>query len=69
MPTATDNAPDIVFDELDIIWGVEAIAKAIGRSQRQTFWILEKKLIPARKVGRLWAVSRRGLRAHFEKAA
>jgi hypothetical protein len=68
MPT-TDNAPDIAFDELDIIWGVEAIAKAISRSQRQTFWILEKKLIPARKVGRLWAVSRRGLRAYFEKAA
>jgi hypothetical protein len=54
------------MDELDLIWGCEGIAKAIGKSARATFHILEQNQIPAKKVGRQWVASRRKLREHFE---
>jgi hypothetical protein len=61
-------APQIV-DEIDVIWGVEAIARTIGRTQHQTYWQLEQGHLPARKIGRIWAASKRALRSHFEKVA
>lgn len=45
----------------DILWGADAIAKAINRSRRETFYLLEKKAIPARKVGGRYAASRQAL--------
>lgn len=55
---------------LDLIWEVSAIAKVIGRTRRQTFGMLEKGLLPARKVGGRW-VAERGklLRFFMEDAA
>lgn len=53
-------------EPLDLIWGAEAIGKAIGLSPRQAFHLLEKGELPARKSGGKWVASRRRLREHFE---
>jgi len=45
--------------EADILWGADEIGPAIGRSRRQTFHLLERGHLPARKVGGRW-VARRG---------
>jgi hypothetical protein len=48
----------------DLCWGASAIAETINRSVRQTFWLLENGLLPAKKVGRVWCASRARLIAH-----
>jgi hypothetical protein len=48
-------------DAPDILWGAEAIGKAIGRPPRATFHLLESGAIPGRKVGSKWVASRRKL--------
>jgi hypothetical protein len=48
----------------DIIWGATEIAKVISRSERSTFYLLERGTLPARKVGRLWSASRATLLAY-----
>jgi hypothetical protein len=47
----------------DLIWGAAAIGAEIGVDERKAFYLLARRFIPARKVGRLWAASRRELRA------
>ncbi|MER8872752.1 DNA-binding protein [Mesorhizobium sp. M0814] len=42
----------------DLLWGADASAKAIGRSERATFHLLEKGEIPAKKVGGRWVANR-----------
>lgn len=51
--------------ELDIIWGATAIAKAINRTRRQTFYMLDNGELPARKVGGRWCASRAALVKFF----
>jgi hypothetical protein len=36
------------------IWGAEAIAEVLGLPLRKTYYLLEKELVPARKVGSSW---------------
>jgi hypothetical protein len=36
------------------VWGAENIGKVIRRTPRQTQYLLESGLLPARKIGRLW---------------
>jgi hypothetical protein len=48
-------------DDGDLLWGCRAIAKAIGRSERATFHMLEAGALPARKVMGRWVASRRDL--------
>jgi hypothetical protein len=58
--------------DLDLIWGCRAIATVIGCTERATFHMLERKEIPARKVGSRWVASREALRLFFldrERAA
>jgi hypothetical protein len=50
---------------LDLIWEVSAISKVIGRTERQTFGMLEKGLLPARKVGGRWVAERGKLLRFF----
>ena len=60
------------MSDLDLIWGAKAIAEAIGCTERATFHMLERKEIPARKVGSRWVASREALRLFFldrERAA
>jgi len=55
--------------QLDLIWGAEQIAKAIGRTRRSTFDMLEKGELPAKKVNGRWVVERSKLIAFFMEAA
>ena len=59
------NAPST-----EIVWGAKAIAKAIGRSEKATFAMLEqKKLAGARKVAGRWAFNPAVFFAAFEDVA
>lgn len=53
----------------DKLEGIAAIAAEIGSTPRRTHYLLEKKLIPAGKIGGIWIASKRRLRAHFEAIA
>jgi hypothetical protein len=55
-------------NDLDLLWGAEAIGKAIGVNPRKAFHLLERKAIPAKKVGGRWVGSRRGLHKFFAEA-
>ena len=51
-----------------IIWGAEEIGRAIGKSKRQAFHLLELgQLKGAKKVGGRWAITVRALMANFEE--
>jgi hypothetical protein len=52
-------------NEIDLVWGAEAIAVFIGRTRRQTYNMLEKGELPARKVGDRWVAERRQLIRFF----
>jgi hypothetical protein len=52
-------------EALDLLWGAKAIADEIGTNVRQAFYLLENRVIPARKVGRLWVAERGKLRRYF----
>jgi hypothetical protein len=49
----------------DIVWGADAIGRAIGVNARKAFHLMENGVIPARKVGGRWAASRRRLIEFF----
>lgn len=49
----------------DLIWGATTIAKAINRSRRQTFHLLEQGHLPAKKIGARWVASRAALQQFF----
>lgn len=54
-------------ETLEILWGAEAIARAINRSEHVTYRLLENgQLPPARKVGKRWCVSRQALKRTFD---
>jgi len=59
------DANNSIQNSVDILWGAAAIAAEIGLNVRQCFYLLETGKIPAKKVGRKWCASRRGLRNHF----
>jgi len=52
---------EIKGNELDLIWGLEGIAKAIGRTVRQTQYMLTNGSLPGKNVGGRWVVSRQKL--------
>jgi hypothetical protein len=49
----------------DLIWGAAAIAAELGIEERRAFYLLDRRLIPARKIGTLWCASRHQLRVAF----
>jgi hypothetical protein len=51
--------------DLQLLWGAKNIGRAIGRTARETMYLLESGKLPARKVGRMWCSSRPALRQHF----
>ncbi len=55
--------------QIDLIWEVSEIAKLIGRSERQTFHMLNKGELPAKKVGGRWVAERNKLLAFFLETA
>ena len=53
----------------DQLWGAEAIAAEINRTPRQTWYLMEKRHLPAKKVGGQWTASRAALRKHLRGEA
>jgi hypothetical protein len=50
----------------EVLWGAKAIADFIGKDERTTFYLLQKNMLPARKVGSAWTTTRSRLLRHFE---
>jgi hypothetical protein len=45
------------------IYGVPSIARAIKRSESQTYYSLERGFLPAGKLGKIWFTTPRRIRA------
>lgn len=56
-------------DKLDLVWGLEAISKIIGRTVRQTHYMLSTGKIPAKQIGNRWVVERGTLLRFFMESA
>lgn len=56
-------------ENMDLIWEVSEIAKVIGRTERQTFHMLQSGQLPAKKVGGRWVAERGQLIRFFMEAA
>ncbi|MBB3610982.1 DNA-binding protein [Rhizobium sp. BK602] len=59
----------IQTNEIELVWGAEAIAKLIGRTTRATFHMLDNGELPAKKVGGRWVAERSKLIAFFMETA
>lgn len=57
-----ETKPQDITDDTPL-WGAAEIAKVINLSRDKTYYLLEKELIPAKKVGAIWVSTRRQLRA------
>jgi hypothetical protein len=51
----------------DKIRGVSAISKFIGEDERRTYYLLDRRIIPAGKEGSSWIASKAALTAHYDK--
>jgi hypothetical protein len=57
-------------DDIDTpIYGVDAIARATGRTKSQTYYALEKGHLPASKLGKIWFSTPRRIRAFLNGEA
>jgi hypothetical protein len=52
------NPEPVNPDDPDLLWGANAIARVLGRSDVATLALLNKGAIPARKIGGRWVVPR-----------
>jgi hypothetical protein len=53
-------------ENLDVLWGAEAIARVINRTRRQTHHLLNRGAIDAaKKIGGRWCAERNELRRQF----
>jgi hypothetical protein len=50
-------------EQLDLLWGAEAIGHYLGITVRKAYFLLERGDLPARKVGKNWVASRGNLRS------
>ncbi|WP_376742342.1 DNA-binding protein [Ensifer canadensis] len=55
--------------QLELIWGLDDIAKTIGRTVRQTHYMLSTGKIPAKQVGNRWVAERNQLLNFFLEPA
>lgn len=53
----------------ELIWGASAIARVIGRTDRQTFHMLQNGQLPAKKIGDRWVAERGQLISFFMSKA
>lgn len=56
-------------DDLDLVWGLAGIAKVIGRTVRQTHYMLQTGRLPAKQVGNRWVAKRSALVNFFSDLA
>ena len=59
-PSSEREAPIV-----DLVWGASGIAQAIGITTRQANNLLDRRIIPAKKLGHKWVISREALVAFF----
>jgi len=45
-------------DDIQAVWGASEIGRIINAPLRRTFYLLERGLLPARKVGGVWQSTR-----------
>jgi hypothetical protein len=64
IPALSTGQPD---PSEDVLRGVSEIGAFIGEDDRRTYYLLEKKIIPAGKEGNLWRASKRRLRRHYDR--
>jgi hypothetical protein len=50
-----------------MIEGVAAIAAYVGKTERQTHWLVEKKQLPAFKIGNRWHMRKSTYAAFIER--
>ena len=65
-PSAAVNRNHDALSE-DLLDGAERIAEYTGWSRRRVFYLLERGLIPAFKVGNRWTARKSRLRQHIEE--
>jgi hypothetical protein len=51
----------------DLLHGCEQIGAELGVTPRRAYYLLEKGLIPAGKIGATWVASKRKLRDHHDR--
>ena len=51
----------------DMLKGAKAIGEHIDEDKRRTFYLLERRLIPAFKIGALWHMRKSSYRRHIEQ--
>jgi hypothetical protein len=56
-------------DQDEVLWGARAIGRVVNRNQRQTFELLEKRVLPGKKIGKLWVATRSQLLAALQQGA
>lgn len=63
LPVGSNERGDTMqsHEKMSPLWGAEAIGKVINKNERQTFWLLQNGMLPARKVGALWLSDRDAL--------
>ncbi len=54
---------------IDLVWGIRAIAKVIGKTERATYAMCDAGLLPARRVGQRWVAKREALERFFDEVA
>ena len=69
MLVLNDTNPEATGLAGDLLWEVAPIAHAIGRTPRQTHYLLSKGVLPAKKVGGRWVSSRKALAAFLTKVS
>lgn len=58
------------MEELDLVWGVDAIGKLIGRTYRQTYHMIQSGNLPmVKQVGERYVASRSKLISFFMEDA
>ncbi|MCK1317136.1 DNA-binding protein [Bradyrhizobium sp. 23] len=51
----------------DLLTGAKAIGGFIGKTERQAFYMLEKKQIPGFKTGKTWNARKTSILEHFAR--
>jgi|RhiMethySRZTD1v2_1073278.scaffolds.fasta_scaffold1647091_2 hypothetical protein len=51
----------------DVIWGANGIASVINTTPKRAYYLLEKKELPAKKIGGRWCSTRGRLLRHFNE--
>ncbi len=53
----TDPEQHRDYGELDVVWGVKAIAQVVNRTERQTSYLLRTGKLPGHKHGKSWVTT------------